>query len=69
MYSKFKEEVGHTICSEIQEDLLGRSFDFKKDEDAEGWYKMGGLEQCPMVCGIAARIAGEIILDLREESL
>jgi C_GCAxxG_C_C family probable redox protein len=62
MYDRFKEEMGSTTCSEIQKKLLGRDFDFKKDEDAEEWYKAGGLEKCPLVCGVAARIAAEIII-------
>ena len=62
MYDRFKEEMGSTTCFEIQKKLLGRSFDFKRDEDAEEWYKAGGLEKCPLVCGVAARIAADIIL-------
>jgi len=63
MYERFKEEMDSTTCFEIQTKLLGRSFDFKQDESAEEWYKVGGLEQCPMVCGVAARIAADIIMD------
>ena len=65
MYHRFREEIGHTICYEIQRRHLGRSFDFKKDDDAAAWYQAGGLETCPMVCAVAARIAADIILDLR----
>ena len=36
--------------------------DFNNDEDAEEWLKAGGLEKCPLVCGIAARMAADIIL-------
>ena len=65
MYNRFKKEIGSTVCYEIQNRLFGRSFDFKKDEEAEEWHKEGGLEKCPMVCAIAARIAADIILNLR----
>jgi len=65
MYGRFKEELGSTMCFTIQEGLLGRSFDFKKDDEAEQWYTSGGLEKCPMVCAIAARIAGDIILTIQ----
>ena len=65
VYYRFKEELGSTICFEIQKSLLGRSFDFKSDEEAEEWYKAGGLEKCPMVCAIAARIAADMILTLK----
>jgi len=53
------------MCLEIQKTLLGRGFDFKIEEESEAWYKAGGLEKCPLVCAIAARIAGDIILTLK----
>lgn len=65
LHYRFKEETGATFCHDIQKSLLGRSFDFKKAEDAEEWYKAGGLEKCPMVCAIAARIAADIVLTLK----
>jgi len=65
MYNRFKKEAGSTVCFDIQKKLMGRTFDFKKDEDAEEWYKAGGLEKCPMICAIAARIAADIILTLK----
>jgi C_GCAxxG_C_C family probable redox protein len=65
MYNRFKEETGSTTCFEVQKRLMGRSFDFKRDEEAEEWYTAGGLEKCPMVCAIAARIAADIILSLK----
>lgn len=60
--NRVKSELGSTTCSEILKKLFGRSFDFMKDEDAEDWYKEGGLEKCSMVSAIAARIAADIIL-------
>jgi C_GCAxxG_C_C family probable redox protein len=65
MYNRFKEELGGTICFEIQKTLLGRCFDFKREEESEAWYEAGGLEKCPMVCAVAARIAADIILTLK----
>lgn len=62
LYHRFKREVGGTMCSEIQKGLFGRNFDFNNDEEAEEWLKAGGLEKCPLVCGIAARMAADIIL-------
>jgi len=53
------------MCLEIQESLLGRGFDFKREEESEAWYEAGGLEKCPMVCAVAARIAADIILALK----
>ncbi len=62
MHNRFKEETGSSLCFEIQKRLFGRSFDFKRDEEAEEWYKTAGLDECPVVCAISARIAADIIL-------
>jgi len=69
MYNRFKKELGKASCFDIQKSLLGRSFDFKRNEEAEEWYRVGGLEKCPMVCAIAARIAGDIILKIVQPGL
>lgn len=68
MYLKFKEEVGHTACSEIHKILYGKSFHLYKEEDREAFLAAGGREPkgCAGVCDRAARIAAHIILDLRE---
>lgn len=68
LYHRFREEIGGTICLEIQRKLFGQSFDFKVNEEAEEWYAAGGLEKCPMVCAIAARIAADVILNLRDQN-
>jgi len=61
----FREAVGNTICAEIQKSLLGRSYRMYDDEDRERFHNDGGhtREMCPGVCGKAAGIAAEIILD------
>ena len=66
---KFLERVGHTLCSEIQEILLGRAYRLYDDEDREKFHEDGGHERagCPGVYGKAARIAAEIIQREREE--
>jgi len=66
LYNKFKSIYNSTRCFEIQEKVLGRSYDFKDEEDSAAWYRDGGLYKCPMVCATAARLAAEIILDLRK---
>ncbi|RLF76707.1 hypothetical protein DRN38_03950 [Thermococci archaeon] len=67
VFDEFKKHFGTVKCFEIQEKLLGRHYDFWKDEDAEAWYKDGGLDVCPGVCAIAARIAAEVIFTLQKE--
>jgi len=62
MFNRFKEMMGSVKCFDIQEKLLGRRFNFFKEDDREAWYTGGGIEVCPWVCGEAARIAADIIL-------
>ena len=67
LFSKFKELYGTVKCFEIQENLLGRRYNFYKEEDRDAWYSEGGLEKCPSVCAAAASLSAEIILDRRQE--
>lgn len=66
IFDKFKKKYGTVKCFEIQEQVLGRRVDFFIDGDAEWWYEHGGLDKCPGVCSVAARIAAEEIMELRE---
>jgi len=66
LYDRFKEKYDTTRCFEIQEKIMGRHYDFKKDEERIAWYKDSGLDKCPIVCADAARLAAEIILDLQD---
>ena len=67
LYRRFREEVGHTICAEIHKIKYGRSFYLADPEQGKAFDAAGGHSRtgCPLVCGIAARIAADIILDLR----
>jgi len=67
LFDKYMKKFGTVKCAEVQEKLLGRSYDFNKEEDRDAWYKEGGLKYCPMVCGEVARMTAELILRLREE--
>jgi len=66
VFDRFRDEYGTVKCSEIQERLFGRSIDFFNAEEAEWWYENDGLDKCPGVCAIVARIAAEEIIRLRE---
>jgi len=70
MYLRFKEEIGHTICAEIQKIIYGRSFKLYETMEFEEFLVAGGHEPegCPKVCGKAAKIAAHIILDLKAGS-
>lgn len=67
MYLKFREEVGHTICAEIHKILYGRIYKLHDEADREAFHAAGGHEPegCPGVCSKAAKIAANIVLDLK----
>ena len=70
IYVLFREKVGHTLCSEIHKVRYGRAYRHYIPEESEDFHDMGGHSRkgCPEVCGIAARIAAEVILDLKKKS-
>jgi C_GCAxxG_C_C family probable redox protein len=69
-YHRFRAEVGHSICAEIHQIKYGRVYRLSVPEEAKAFHEMGGHARngCPEVCGIAARIAADIILDQRPAS-
>jgi len=70
VYLLFRERVGHTICSEIHKIRYDRVYRLYVPEESEAFHDMGGHSRkgCPEVCGIAAKIAAEVILDLKRKS-
>jgi len=68
VYDRFKEQIGHTICAEIHKIRYGRTYRLFIPEESEAFHNMGGHARngCPEVCGVAAKIAAEIILDIKE---
>lgn len=67
-YNLFKEEIGHTLCWEIHKIRYGKVYRLFIPEERKAFHNMGGhgRKGCPEVCGIAARIAANIILDIKE---
>ena len=67
MYVKFKEAVGHTLCAEIHKILFGKSFRLYEEEEKKAFVAAGGRgpDGCPGVGSKAAKIAANIILDLK----
>ncbi len=67
VYDRFDKEVGKTLCAEIQEKKFGKAFRMYVPEERTAFHDAGGHSKtgCPQVCGIAARIAAEIILEKR----
>lgn len=67
-YNLFKEKVGHTLCGEIHRIRYGKVYRLYVPEERQAFMDGGGHSRqgCPEVCGIAARIAAEVILDVKE---
>lgn len=64
---RFENIMGSLLCPEIQECLLGRSYDpFAGLEELDAFNKSGAREKCPIAPGMGARIAAEIIIESME---
>ena len=68
VYNLFMEKVGHTLCWEIHKIKFGKIYRLFIPEERDAFHEMGGHNRkgCPEVCGIAARIAADLILDLKK---
>ena len=74
--ARFKEELKRqfgfegalesTLCRDVQEKILGRFFYLADEEERLAFLNAGGHSEakCPKVCGIAAQVAAEKILEL-----
>ena len=69
VYKLFKEKIGHTLCWKIHKIRYGKVYKLFIPEEREAFHNMGGhsREGCPEVCGVAAKIAAEVILDIRNK--
>ena len=65
LVDRFREQFGGTTCKEVQTRVLGRWYDLWDREQYRMFEEVGGHDSrgCPSVCGRAARLAAEIILD------
>ncbi len=70
MYLRFREAVGHTLCAEIHRLKFGRDYRLHEPAELKAFHKAGGHgpDGCPEVCRSAARIAADIILELRDDA-
>ena len=69
VYNAFKEKIGHTLCWEIHKIRYGKVYRLFIPEEGKAFHDMGGhgRKGCPEICGVAARIAAEVILDIKEK--
>lgn len=70
MYQRFHAALGNTVCAEIHKLRYGRTYRLYDPDELKAFHAAGGhsREGCPEVCGVAARIATDIILRLRDGS-
>lgn len=68
IYDQFRQKIGHSICAEIHKIRYGKVYRLSIPEERKAFHDMGGhgRQGCPEVCGVAAKIAAEIIFDIRE---
>jgi len=67
LQEKFDKEYGSGICKEVQNRIMGRSYNLWNEKDYNDFLSAGGHDdKCPPVCGKAARWVIEI---LQEEKL
>jgi len=71
VYRLFRDEIGHTLCDKIHKIRYGKVYHLINPKEREAFHHDGGHSRtgCPEVCGVAARIAAEVILDLQKKSL
>ncbi len=62
----FEGELETSFCSDIQAKVYGRSFKMWDPDDYQGFLDAGGHSEqgCPKVCGVAARVVAEKIMEL-----
>jgi C_GCAxxG_C_C family probable redox protein len=66
LHDEFVREYGSCRCHDIQQKIMGRTFDLLDPKQLEEAVKEGMLEHCAGVCGRAARKTVELLS--REES-
>ena len=59
-------EIGSSRCRDIQTTRLGRSFNMLDPKEYERAKEAGAYTECSKVVGKAARIAANLILEIRE---
>ena len=62
----FGGNLESTLCWHIQKKIYGRSFNLANEEERQEFLDAGGHSEtgCPKVCGIAAQVTAEKLLEL-----
>ena len=69
LFQGFVQENGAWMCRDLQIRLFGRSYDLHNPEDYAKFQEAGSAEKCSQLVGIGARLAAEIILEMKAEGL
>jgi C_GCAxxG_C_C family probable redox protein len=60
---KFQEELGSSLCCQIQERAFGKSYNLMDPEQLREFQRAGATNKCTRVVQKACRLAADIILD------
>jgi C_GCAxxG_C_C family probable redox protein len=63
LHDKYVEEYGSCRCYDVQESLVGRTFNLWDPKELEAATESGMMEHCSKLVGNVAKLATEIILD------
>jgi len=69
LFYRFVQQEGSWICRDIQTKLVGRPFDMHDPEQAKQFRETGDPDKAAKLVGRSARLAAEIILQMKEEGL
>ncbi len=63
---RFQEEMGTTLCCQIQERAFGKSYNLMDPEDLKDFQRAGATQKCSRVVQKACRLAADVILEYPE---
>lgn len=64
---RFENELGSTMCGDIQKSKFGQKFDLLDPEQIAVWEAANPIDKCSVVVGTGVRIAAELIAENRQE--
>ena len=67
LHDQFVKKYGTCRCCELQESLMGRTFDLLNNKEFKEAVEYGMMKHCSKVVGTAAKLATEIILEKQEK--
>lgn len=64
LLDRFEEDYGSILCHQIQEKIMGRSYDLSIEGESQAYLDAGGrIDKCTSVVGNGAKYIAEMILD------